>query len=61
VDGGIRLTWNTETGKSYRLDATSNLMCWSVEGEFAGNGNPIQQTLNPFAIHTRRFYRVVEK
>ena len=59
-NGGIRLTWNTEEGKSYRLDSTANLKCWFEEGKHVGNGNPVHQLLFPFLTNPRRFYRVVE-
>lgn len=60
VTGGIRLTWETEDGKSYRLDGTADMKCWFVEGRYTGNGIPIQQILYPFAFNPQRFYRVVE-
>ena len=57
---GIELFWESETGKSYRIEGTSDLRCWSDEGIRFGNGTLIQQNLTPFATYPKRFYRIVE-
>lgn len=57
---GIELFWESEFGKSYRIEGTSDLRCWSEEGIHTGNGTLIQQILTPFATYPKRFYRIVE-
>lgn len=57
---GIELFWESEFGKSYRIEGTSDLRCWSEEGVHLGNGTLIQQSLTPFEIYPKRFYRIVE-
>jgi hypothetical protein len=57
---GIELIWQTETGKSYRIEGTSDLRCWSDEGIHLGTGALERQSLTPFATYPKRFYRIVE-
>ncbi len=57
---GIELFWESEAGKSYRIEGTSDLRCWSDEGFHFGTGSMIQQNLTPFATYPKRFYRIVE-
>jgi len=61
VEGGIQLSWDTEIGKTYRLEGTSDLKTWGIEGIYSGTGEPRQPVLNPFDTYSRRFYRVVEQ
>jgi hypothetical protein len=61
VEGGIQFTWETEIGTTYRLEGTSDLKVWSIEGIYGGTGSPQQPILNPFSTYTKRFYRVVEQ
>ena len=61
VEGGIQMTWDSEVGKSYRLEGTSDLKVWSIEGVYGGTGLPLQPILNPFGTYDKRFYRVVEQ
>lgn len=60
TENGIRLDWNTESGKYYRVEGSANLRCWSAEGIFPGSGTSQHQDLTPFATYPTRFYRVVE-
>lgn len=57
---GIELFWESEFGKTYRIEGTSDLRCWSEEGIELGNGTLIQRNLTPFATYPKRFYRIVE-
>ena len=57
---GIELFWESGFGKSYRIEGTSDLRCWSEEGIELGNGTLIQRNLTPFATYPKRFYRIVE-
>lgn len=57
---GIQLHWESEFGKTYRIEGTSDLRCWSEEGIELGNGTLIQRNLTPFATYPKRFYRIVE-
>lgn len=57
---GIELFWESEFGKTYRIEGTSDLRCWSEEGIEPGNGTLIQRNLTPFATYPKRFYRIVE-
>lgn len=57
---GIELFWESEAGKSYRVEGTSDLRCWSDEGFHFGTGAMIQKNLTPFATYPKRFYRIVE-
>jgi len=60
ISDGVQLSWETELGKSYRIEGSSNLRCWSDDGVFPGTGGTLQQNLTPFTLHTRRFYRISE-
>ena len=61
VEGGIQISWDTVIGKNYRLEGTSDLKVWHVEGNFSGTGSPREPILYPFGNYTKRFYRVVEQ
>lgn len=61
VNGGIQLSWESELGKNYRVEGSSDLRCWSQEALQSGNGALRQQLLTPFATYSKRFYRVVER
>ena len=60
ISNGIRLAWETELGKSYRIEGSANLRCWSDEGVHTGTGETRQQDLTPFALQPKRFYRISE-
>ena len=57
---GIELLWETKNGKTYRIEGTSDLRCWSDEGIHSGTGTLKQQNFTPFATYPKRFYRIVE-
>ena len=57
---GIQLAWKTDPGKTYRIEGSSDLRCWSSEGVFPGTGGIFQQALTPFGIYPKRFYRIAE-
>jgi hypothetical protein len=61
TETGIRLDWNTESGKSYRIEGSANLRCWSAEGIYSGTGTSQHLDLTPFATYPTRFYRIVEQ
>ena len=58
--GGIELGWQSESGKVYRIEGSSDLKCWSNEGIAFGNGDKLQEALTPFGSYSKRFYRIVE-
>jgi hypothetical protein len=60
TETGVRLDWNTESGKFYRIEGSTNLRCWSTEGEYPGSGASMHQDFTPFATYPTRFYRIVE-
>jgi hypothetical protein len=60
TETGIQLSWNTELGKTYRIEGSSDMKCWSYESEFPGTGGTIQESLTPFETYQQRFYRIAE-
>ncbi|MEK7952742.1 hypothetical protein [Luteolibacter soli] len=57
---GIRLSWKTVLGKSYRIEGCTNLRCWSSEGEEEGTGSTLTKDFPLSETDTKYFYRVVE-
>src|SRR6266404_581697 len=58
VGGHFEFTLGTQTGHSYRVEASTDLLNWSTLSTFTGSTNPIvfRDTNGP---PTQRFYRVV--
>ena len=56
--GGVELEWQSEAGKTYRIEGSADLRCWSDDGIIQGTGGIVRATLNPLATLKRRFYRV---
>lgn len=60
TETGIQLSWNTELGKTYRIEGTSDMRCWSYEGVSSGTGGTVQELLMPFETYQQRYYRIAE-
>lgn len=60
MGGGIRITFNSVSGKSYRVEATERLLspAWTTVQDFAtATGNVL--TITDATAATQRFYRIV--
>ena len=60
TETGVQLSWNSELGKTYRIEGSSDMKCWAYEAEIPGTGGTIQESLTPFETYQQRFYRIAE-
>jgi hypothetical protein len=57
--GKWRVDFPTEMGRTYRLEATTDMRRWEVVLEFLGDGDPFSGVIdNPEATPSERFYRL---
>ncbi|MBK8478408.1 MAG: hypothetical protein IPL39_19615 [Opitutaceae bacterium] len=61
-DGALSLHWPSQTGQSYHIESSPDLVAWTADpGHFAGYGGELASIVRPAGIAepTRQFWRVV--